>query len=147
MPVTTRQRVAVLAAGLLIVLALGLPWTRDTTEYIPGWMTPATCIMGSDGLMTCTGGFVSPGLVVGAGAASGAASVARVFLVAALALVVVAWRRAEAAWLVVAGGVLLLGVLVVGLAAQGGQVAAGGAAVLLLYAGLTGGVSRTPATA
>ena len=34
-----------------------------------------------------------------------------------------------------------------GLAAQGGQVAAGGAAVLLLYAGLTGGVSRTPATA
>ncbi|QDO88732.1 hypothetical protein FNH13_10695 [Ornithinimicrobium ciconiae] len=147
MPGTHRQRTAVLAAGLLIVLALGLPWTMDTMEHVPGWMTAGTCLMDSDGMMTCTGGFVSPGYYVGSGAASGANTVARVFLVGALALVVLAWRQGQRAWFVVAGVGVGLSILLVGMSVQGGQVAAAGAAALLLYAGLSGGAVRARSTA
>lgn len=136
-----------LTAGLLIVLALGLPWTMDTTEHIPGWMTPASCLMGADGMMTCTGGFISPGFIVGSGAATGAGTVARVFLVAALVLAVIGWRRQQASWLVVAGVGLGLSILLVGLHPQGGQVAAAAAAALLLFAGLSGDAGRARATA
>lgn len=145
MPGTTRQRVAVVVAGLLIVLALGLPWTSDTSEYVPGWMSPSVCIPTNDGLIWCSGGFLSPGYMVGSGAASGAASTARVFLVGALALIVVASLRREVRWLGVAGVGLTLSLLLVGLAFQGGQVAAAAAALLLLYAAFNGG--RAPARA
>lgn len=128
-----RQRVAVLLAGLLIVLALGLPWTTDTTEFVPGWMAPSACIATSDGIW-CSGGFVSPGFMMGSAAASGADSSARIFLVGALVLIVVASMRRDTRWLGVAGAGLALSLLLVGLAFQGGQVAAGAAAVLLLYA-------------
>ena len=87
-------------------------------------------------MMSCTGGFISPGFVLGVGAASGAGTVARVFLVGALVLLVIGWRRQESSWLVVAGSGLVLCILLVGLSFQGGQVAAAGAAGLLLYAGL-----------
>lgn len=147
MPGAARQRAAALAAALLIVLALGLPWTTDTTEDIAGWMTPASCIMGADGMMSCTGGFISPGFVLGTGAASGAGTVARVFLVGALVLLVIGWRRQESKWLVAAGVGLVLCILLVGLSFQGGQVATAGAAALLLYAGLGGHALRSRASA
>lgn len=140
-----RQRVAVLASVVLIALALGLPWTHSTEAFIPGWITPASCIVGSDGLMTCTGAFISPGMMTGSAALSGAGAVARVFLVAALVLSVVAWRRQESRWLVWASAGILLGALLTGLSAQGGQLAAFAAAALLAYAGLTG-ANRTNAS-
>lgn len=137
MPGTTRQRVAALVAGLLIVLSLGLPWTPDTSQYVPGWMSPSICMPSTDGTIWCSGGFVSPGYMIGSSAASGASSIARVFLVGALVLIVVAGVRRESRWLSVAGGGLILSLLLVGLAFLGGQVAAVGAAILLLYAGLS----------
>lgn len=137
MPGTTRQQVAALSAALLIVLALGLPWTADTLDYIPGWMTPSFCTSDLDGSVWCTGGYISPGFVTGASALSGASSVARVFLVAALALTVLAGLRREPRWLLVGAAGLVAGILLVGLSVQGGQVATGLAAALLLYAGLT----------
>lgn len=143
MPGTTRQQVAVLAAALLMVLALGLPWTRDTLDYVPGWMTPSFCTPNADGTIWCTGSYISPGFVTGSSALSGAGSVARVFLVGGLALLVVARLRHEPRWLLVGAGGLLAGILLVGLAFQGGQVAAGLAASLLLYAGLTAGGAPT----
>lgn len=132
-----RQRVAVLVAGLLVVLSLGLPWTTSTQSYVPGWMTPSMCIPTADGLVWCSGAFISPGFMTGSAGLSGAGSVARVFLVGALALILVARVRGERPWLAVAGAGLVLGVLLTGLAALGGQLAAGAAAVLLLYAALS----------
>lgn len=147
MPGLTRQRVAVVTAGLLIVLALGLPWTADTSTYIPGWYSPGFCTMDADGLMSCMGGTISPGLWAGSAAQSGASSVARVFLVGALVLLVVGSRSDQRLWLAVAGGGLALSVLLVGLQAQGGQVAATTAAALLLYAAFSASDSRADAQA
>lgn len=146
MPGLTRQRVAVVTAGLLIVLALGLPWTADTSAYVPGWYSPGFCTPDADGLVSCTGGMISPGLWVGSGALSGASSVARVFLVGALVLLVVARLRGESQWFALAGAGLVLSVLLVGLSAQGGQVAATAAAVLLLYAAFSASGSRADAS-
>lgn len=145
MPGLTRQRVAVVTAALLIVLALGLPWTADTSAYLPGWYSPGFCTPDADGLVFCTGGTISPGLWVGSGALSGASSVARVFLVGALVLLVVGSRSGQHLWLALAGGGLALSVLLVGLQAQGGQVAASAAAALLLYAALSASDSRAAA--
>lgn len=133
-----RQRVAVLASGVLIALALGLPWTQSTQTFTSGWITPASCITGLDGMMECTGGFISPGFMIGSPALSGASAVARVFLVAALVLAVIAWRRQESRWLLWAGAGIVFGALLTGLSAQGGQLAALAAAALLVYAGVTG---------
>lgn len=135
---SARQRAAVLTAGVLIVLSLGLPWTQSSQTFTGGWMVPASCVMGSDGLMTCTGGFISPGYLVGAPALSGASTVARVFLMAALVLLVVAWLRREQRWLLWGGAGILVGALLTGLTAQGGQLAGLAAAALLIHAGVRG---------
>lgn len=133
-----RQRTAVLAACALILLALGLPWTTSSLIHSPGWLTPSYCVHLASGGVSCSPGFISPGFTLGSSARSGGETVARVFLVAALALVVLAWRSAQARWLVYAAGGLLLGILLAGLTMLGGQLAALAAAALLAYAGLTG---------
>lgn len=137
---TTRQRVAVLAAGLLIVLALGLPWTTSTEFSTGGWFVGSMCTPNSyDGTIWCTGSYYSPGLTGGTEALSGNGTVARVFLVGALVLMILAWVRGHSRLLVVAGAALLVGILLAGLTLLGGQVATMVAAALLLYAGLNGG--------
>ncbi|USQ78167.1 hypothetical protein [Ornithinimicrobium faecis] len=137
---TTRQRVAVLAAGLLIVLALGLPWTTSTEFSTGGWYVGSTCMPNfSDGTVWCSGSFYSPGLTGGSEALSGNGTVARVFLVGALVLMIIAWIRVQPRLLLVAGGALFLGILLTGLTLLGGQLATIVAAVLLLYAALSAG--------
>jgi len=143
-PATTRQRVAVLVAALLVVLSLGLPWTTSTQTYVPGWMAPSMCVPSADGTIWCSGAFISPGFMTGSAALSGAGSVARVFLIGALVLILVAWTRGESRWLGLAGAGLLVAVLLAGLTALGGQLAACAAALALLYAGLS---PRAPAPA
>ena len=131
---STRHRVAVLAAGLLMVLALGLPWTMSTEVSIPGWYVASTCMPDlSDGTIWCTNSYASPGITTGAGALSGSGTSARVFLVGALVLVLLAWIRGHSRLLAVAGVALVVGVLLAGLAVLGGQVACLTAAGLLLY--------------
>ncbi|MCK0113212.1 hypothetical protein MWU75_13775 [Ornithinimicrobium sp. F0845] len=144
MPATARQRAAVVVAGLLVVLSLGLPWTTSSQTYVPGWMAPSMCIPTADGTIWCSGSFLSPGFMTGSAALSGAGSVARVFLVGALVLIVVAWVRREHRWLGLAGAGLAVAVLLAGLTALGGQIAACAAALLLIYAALS---PRPPAAA
>lgn len=133
----TRQQAAALVAGVLVLLALGLPWTTSTRDYLPGWITPAYCIPTSDGLMWCSPAFISPGMTIGSSAQSGASSVARVFLVAALVLIIISWRTAQTRWLGYAAAGLVLSIFLAGLTLLGGQIAAIAAAVLLVYAGLS----------
>lgn len=130
---------AVIVSAVLLLLALGLPWSASTLDYVSGWYSPGFCTPNFfSGTVDCTPGFASPGMSVGSGASHGADSVARVFLVGALVLIVLARRQGRSVWLTVAGAAVLLGVLLTGLAAQGGQLAALAAAALLLYAGLSG---------
>lgn len=137
MPSSMRPGV-VIAAGVLLLLALGLPWSVSSMAYIPGWYDAGTCMPNlAEGTVYCTGGFVAPGRSVGSGASHGVDTVARVFLVGALVLMAVARRQGRSVWLTIAGAVVLLGVLLTGLAAQGGQLAALAAAALLLSAGFS----------
>ena len=137
---TTRQRFAVLAAGLLIVLALGLPWTTSTEFSTGGWFVGSTCMPSfADGTIWCTGSYYSPGITGGTGALSGSGTVARVFLVGALVLMTAAWVGGHSRLLVVAGAALVLSILLAGLTLLGGQIATVLAEALLLYAGLSGG--------
>lgn len=129
----------VITAAVLLLLALGLPWSASTLGYIPGWYSPGICTPNfADGTMSCTSGYLASGMTVGSGASHGTDTVARVFLVGGLVLIALALRQGRSLWLTVAGAAVLLGVLLTGLAAQGGQLAALGAAALLLYAGLSG---------
>lgn len=133
-----RGQPVVLTAGLLVVLALGLPWTTSTRAYIPGWMTPSFCYPTVDGLISCSPAYISPSIYVGESAQSGATSVARVFLVAALVLIISSWRTGQTRWLGYAAAGLILSVFLAGLTLLGGQLAALAAAALLAYAALTG---------
>lgn len=133
MPTPTRAGVAVLAAALLSILSLGLPWTTSTQDYQAGWYVPGMCMPSGDEVW-CAESFISPGTLTISPALSGAGTVARVFLVATLVLIVLARVRQEREWLAVAAAGLVLGVLLTGLAAQGGQLAALLAAALLGYA-------------
>lgn len=126
---TVRTDVRLLGAAVLIVLALGLPWSGSSYEYSAGWITPGYCYMDSSGWMTCEGGTYSAGMMLGTGPLAGAQSVARVFLVVALALMLLA--RGRRSWLTAAAGVLVAGILIHGLGLLGGQVAALGAVILL----------------
>lgn len=133
-----RGRPLLLTAGLLVALALGLPWTTSSHTYIPAWFTPSFCYPSIDGLISCSPAFISPALYAGSPAQSGASSVARVFLVAALVLIVISWRTAQTRWLGYAAAGLVLSVLLAGLTLQSGQVVALAAAALLAHAALTG---------
>lgn len=120
----------VLAAGALILLALGLPWSPSSLEYVPGWVVPSFCTTSWDGTMWCSGGYVSPGMWFGTGEVNGASSVARVFLVGAGILLLIA--RGRSRFLLTAAGLLLAGLLLHGLGMLGGQIAAVAAIVLLV---------------
>lgn len=133
-----RGQPLVLTAGLLVALALGLPWTTSSLTYIPAWITPSYCYPAADGTISCSPGFISPALSYGSSAQSGASSVARVFLVAALVLIVISWRTAQTRWLGYAAAGLVLSVFLAGLTTQGGQLAALAAAALLASAAFTG---------
>lgn len=118
---------AVIALALL-VLSLGLPWSfsLDPTVYIPGSVTPGTCVGMYDGTLDCTPMQVSPGWLSGGGLSidAGYRSGARVGLVVAIAALVIARRRADRRllWGVPIGvGVALIGS---GVTAGGGQLAA-----------------------
>ncbi|TQL49175.1 hypothetical protein [Ornithinicoccus hortensis] len=127
----------VIASAVLLLLALGLPWSASTLQHIPGWYSPGFCTPNFySGTVDCTAGYFSPGMTLGSGEAHGVHVVARVFLVGALVLIGCALRLRQPVWLSVAGGAVLLGILLTGLAAQGGQLAALAGAALLLYAGL-----------
>lgn len=133
-----RGQPVVLVAGLLVVLALGLPWTTSSRAYIPAWMTPSFCYPTADGLISCSPAYISPAIFLGESAQSGATSVARVFLVAALVLIIISWRTAQTRWLGYAAAGLVLSVFLAGLTLLGGQLAALSAATLLAYAAFTG---------
>ncbi|WP_114906440.1 hypothetical protein [Ornithinimicrobium murale] len=138
----TRHRVAVLAAGLLTVLALGLPWTASTEVTTGGWYVASTCIPNfNDGTIWCSGSYASPGFTTGSAGLSGNETVARVFLVGALVLITIASVRQKPRLLLVAGAALVLGILLTGLTLLGGQVAAVLAAALVLYASFSAGVA------
>lgn len=119
-----------IVAAVLIVLALGLPWSPSTLDYQPGWITPSYCIPDSDGWLHCTPGNYVGGLTTGSGQLAGAQTVARVFLIAALLLVALA--RGRRGWLMAAAIVLGAGILVHGLGMLGGQVATVAAIGLLV---------------
>ncbi|QFG67665.1 hypothetical protein [Ornithinimicrobium pratense] len=133
-----RGQPVVLTAGLLVMLSLGLPWTTSSLTYVPGWMTPSFCYPSFDGTMSCSFSYVAPGFFTGAPAQSGASSVARVFLVAALVLIIVSRVTAQSRWLAYAAAGLVLAVLLAGLTMQAGQLAALAAAALLARAAFTG---------
>lgn len=127
-----QERWHVPAAVALILLALGLPWSASTLTYIPAWITPSFCYATVDGLLSCSAGFISPAMSLGAGALTGAGSVARVFLVGALLLIL--FSRGRSRWLQGAAVSLLAGLLLHGLGVLGGQLATIGAVILLLQA-------------
>ncbi|WP_131103557.1 hypothetical protein [Ornithinimicrobium sufpigmenti] len=133
-----RGQPLVLAAGLLVALALGLPWAISSRTYVPGWITPSFCYPASDGTISCSPSFISPALSYGSAAQSGASSVARVFLVAALILIIISRVTEQTRWLGYAAAGLALSVFLAGLTMQGGQLAALAAAALLAYAAFTG---------
>lgn len=144
MPLAVREHIS-LPAGLtprlgaalvLLLLSLGLPWAKvgPETEYLPGWFSPGYCYTGVDGYMTCTPGWVQPGYVLpGQGAAiTGYATSARVFLVAAVAILAWALVRHTApalGWAIILTGTA---VLLTGTALRAGAIAAVLALVLLL---------------
>lgn len=127
-----RRDGVLLSAAALVVLALGLPWSASTLQFIPGWITPSFCVPEAGGGIWCSPAYISPGLFTGRGELTGADSVARVFLVAALVLMVMA--RGRSRWLLAATASLLTGLLLHGLGMLGGQIAALGAVLLLVYA-------------
>lgn len=132
-----RGQPVVLWAGLLVLLALGLPWTVSSRTYVPGWSVSSYCSPNMDGTMFCSTSFTSPGNFVGVSAQSGASSVARVFLVAAIVLIIISWVTAQTRWLAYGAAGLVLAVLLAGLTMQGGQLAALAAAALLARAAFT----------
>lgn len=139
-----RTRPALTALGaLLVLIALGLPWSAAEGVWVHGFITPSTCIPTADGDMWCSGGFVSPGFMVGGGIAAGMDTGARVFLVGALVLVAFAVHRASDRLLRVAGWVVLAGVVVTGPVLLAGPVAAVVGAVLLLRAARAADGTRT----
>lgn len=120
-------------ASLAVLLALGLPWTVSSLTYIPGWYQAGTCVNEwSSGTVYCTPGFLAPGMTAGVSASAGAETVARVFLVAALLLILFAAGRRT--WVVAAAGSVALGLLLTGINSQAGQIAAVVAVLLLLHA-------------
>lgn len=137
-----RGDVRVAAAAVLTVLALGLPWTISTVQYIPGWYVAGSCVNEfASNTLWCTPGFSSPGMYAGAEAVVGAHSVARVFLVAALIILVLAAGRRT--WILAAAATITVGLLVAGVGSQAGQIAAIGAIALLLSVGLRAPVRDT----
>lgn len=133
-PVVTTwlRRWQVPIAVALILLALGLPWSPSSWQYMPGWITPSFCITTADLTIDCTPGFVQPGYYIGGGRTVGAGSVARVFLVGAL--IILAFGRGRSRWLFAAAITLLTGLLLHGFGVLGGQLATIGAIVLLAWA-------------
>lgn len=125
-------RPLVLVAAVLLILALGLPWSPSSLEYRPGYIAPGFCFSDADGFLDCAPGTYIAGSTVGSGELAGAQTVARVFLVAALVLVVLARNRR--AWLLAAAGTVTAGMLIHGLGLLGGQVAAIAAIALLVLA-------------
>lgn len=129
------QAWTVSAIGLL-TLSLGLPWAvaGDETTWVPGWYVAGSCVMDADGYLWCTPGFASPGFIVpGVGASmTGAASPARVFIVAAI-LAALWWlaggpRRAT----VIAAGAVAVAVVLYGSSVQAGSLVALTAVAVLL---------------
>lgn len=130
-------------AALLSLLALGLPWSVSTQTYVPGWSTFPVCTMNFEtGEMYCPPGTTQPGMTFGVPAQAGSQSVVRVFLVAALlVLLISAGSRLGSRW---AAGLLAAGMLLAGLGMQAGQLAALAAIALLAVHGW--GRRGTPST-
>lgn len=89
----------VIAAGVLVLLSLALPWTgAGSGSTIPGWYAPGSCIpvYDYDGFATldCTAGFFSPGWSrAGFSAQPGYATGMRVFLAVGVVVFVAGLRR------------------------------------------------------
>lgn len=142
---TIRSEGSLALAAVLVLLSLGLPWRSSSTIYLPGTITPGFCYMDQGGYMTCDVGTYMAGMIIGAGPLSGLHLTVRVFLVAALVLIVLAAGRRS--WLLAAAVILGAGLVVTGLAATGGQIAALGAILLILRAVRRPGTDRQPVEA
>lgn len=143
-----RGRSLLLAAIGLCVLSLGMPWgiTGAETGFVSGFYTAGSCIPEfSTGTMSCSPGFLAPGMVIsGPGALGpGSASPARVALVAAIVLILVAIRSASRTPLVIAALALTVATVVYGSGLRSGTLVALLAAALLVIAWRR---DRAPAT-
>lgn len=134
-----RRHVSPLAAGALLVLALGLPWFGSRGEYIPG--SGPSCIpdLSGEGGLICD--FIgTPAINTLVPGGSGADSPARVFLVLALVLLVWGVWSNRGLALLGAAGAAVLAVAVALPQVMSGQVLALLAAALLVLA--AGGTQR-----
>jgi hypothetical protein len=141
-----RSGVLLVAAACCAVLALALPWSSSTdATYIPGWFVPSMCttVYDSDGWpsMDCTASMMSPGIFLpGVGAYGGKDSEIRVFLVAVVALVVLARRRRRPSFATAAVVLAGAGLALAGLRPRSGQIAYLAGMVLLVIALRTDGL-------
>lgn len=141
LPLTARSPQWLLLAVVLAVLSLGLPWSHaygSAAVRIPGWYAAGGCTTNyGDGSMSCTPGFLAPGLDVATspqGASFGSA--ARMYVATAVALALIGWRRRARGPFLGAILSLVLSVFVVS------RSLTGGAAAVLLAAGCLAVVAR-----
>jgi len=135
-----RSGALLVGAACCAVLALALPWSSATdATYVPGWFVPGTCITVYDydgwPSLDCTTGTISPGMYFpGIGAYGGKDTEIRVFLVAVVALVVLARRRRRPSLATAAVVLAGAGLVLAGLRPRSGQLAYLAGMVLLVAA-------------
>lgn len=115
--------------------SLGLTWGAGgaggaSGEFVPGWYTPSFCSTsygaGGWAYTDCSGGYASPGFIVGSGtgpSGAGATQPARVFLAFGAAVVVLGYRRSDRRLVVAAPVIMAVGLAVTGLNPGPGMVA------------------------
>ncbi|WP_066908423.1 hypothetical protein [Millisia brevis] len=135
------------AAAALLLISLGLPWSRAVGVGIdvPGSFTPGFCVSMADGTVECSGMSWTPGWTVGpyAHVVAGYGSPARVGLVLALVAILFAYRRREPLLLLGVFAGVALALVSAGVTGLGGQIVALAACLLVgLHLRRTGVVVR-----
>ena len=126
---------ALVAAAVLLLISLGLPWSRAIGGGIdvPGSLIPGFCVSMADGTVECSGMSWTPGWTVGpyAHVVAGYGSPARVGLVLALVAILFAYRRREPILLLGVFAGVALALVSTGVTGLGGQIVAVAACLLV----------------